>query len=300
MIEPLAHRFTKQLSQITEVAHFASVHILANPTREHDAVKWAPIVNRVSEVQLGQVFACEFLRQNTHQCIGHPLRDLGQILARNLLAQLPIEACLFGKVSTCRVKSGEHIFFVHHHEAAPQVHRSCGNQFAVLHQAQFGGATANVDVQNAMLVVIRTFGSARAVDGQHGFHVVARRRAYKFAALLCQHRGNRFAVLAAQGFTGQDHSTGIDFIGMQARVLVSLVNDVAQGFGVHQAVAQVGREGDGGLVQGGALHHGVAAGQIFGNAAQMNARKNHLRARRADVNAHAVQDHIVLAPERLL
>ena len=32
----------------------------------------------------------------------------------------------------------------------------------------------------------------------------------------------------------------------------------------------------------------------------MNARKHHLGARRAHINAHAVQDHIVLAPQRFL
>ena len=271
LIKALTHSFTKQFAQITEVPHFAAVHILAYAAREHDAIELAPIVYGVCEVQVGQVFACEFLRQNTHQCIGHPLRHLGQILARNLIAQFPIEARLLSKVSTCGVKSGEHIFFVHHHEAATQVHGSRGNQLAVLHQAQFGGASANVDVQNPMFFIVGAFGSARAVNGQHGFHVVARRCAHKFAALLCQHRSNRLAVLTAQGFTGQDHGTGIDLIGMQARVLVGLVNDGAQGFGVHQAVVQIRREGDGGLVQGRAFDHGVAAGQIFGNAAQMDA-----------------------------
>ena len=32
----------------------------------------------------------------------------------------------------------------------------------------------------------------------------------------------------------------------------------------------------------------------------MNAREHHLGARRAHVNAHAVQDHIVLTPQRFL
>ena len=49
-----------------------------------------------------------------------------------------------------------------------------------------------------------------------------------------------------------------------------------------------------------ALDHRVAAGQVFGNAAQVNARKHHLCARRAHIDAHTVQDHIVLAPQRFL
>ena len=132
-----------------------------------------------------------------------------------MLTQLPVKARLFGQVGASRVKSGQHIFFVHHHEAAAQVHRRSGHQFTVLNQAQFGGATANVDVQDAVLFIVRAFGSTRAVNGQHGFHVMACCGAHKLAALFGQHRCNRFTVFAAERFTGQNDRASINFVGVQ-------------------------------------------------------------------------------------
>ena len=103
----------------------------------------------------------------------------------------------------------------------------CGDQFTVLDQSQFGGATADVDVQNAVLFVVRAFGCTRAINGQHGFHVVAGCCANKLAALLGQNGGDRFAVFTAQGFTCQDHGACINFVGVQTRLLISFVNDDA-------------------------------------------------------------------------
>ena len=115
----------------------------------------------------------------------------------------------------------------------------CGHQLAVLHQAQLGSATANVNVQNAMLFIVRTLGRARAVNRQHGLHVVTGRGAHKLAALFCQYGGNRLTVFTAQGFARQNYSTGVNFIGVQARRLIRLVDDGTQGLGVHQAVTQI-------------------------------------------------------------
>ena len=40
------------------------------------------------------------------------------------------------------------------------MHSGRGNQLAVLYQSEFGGAATNVDVQNALLFIVRTFGCA--------------------------------------------------------------------------------------------------------------------------------------------
>ena len=45
---------------------------------------------------------------------------------------------------------------------------------------------------------------------------------------------------------------------------------------------------------------GVRSTKVFGNPAQMDARKNDLGSRRAHINTYTVQDHIVLPPQRLL
>ena len=64
----------------------------------------------------------------------------------------------------------------------------------------------------------------------------------KLTTLFGQHSCNRLAVFPAQGFTGENHRARIYFVRVQARLLVSLVNDGAQGLSVHQGVALVGRQ----------------------------------------------------------
>ena len=174
------------------------------------------------------------------------------------------------------------------------MHRRRGLEFAVFHQAQLGSAAAHIDIQDAALFVKGSFGGTGTKDRQHGLHVVASGGANKLATLFGQHGGNGLAVLAAQGFAGEDDGTGIHFIRVQISAFVSAGDDVGQRACVHLAVAQIGREGNRGLVQRRALHHHVAAGQIFCNAAHVDFGEHHLRARRANVDAHAVQQNIVL------
>ena len=166
---------------------------------------------------------------------------MGQLIAAYLLAHHPIKAGLLGQILTRWVQAGEGIFFIHHHQSATQVNCRGRHQLTVLYQTQLGGTTANVDVQDALFVVVAAFGCARAINGQHGFHVVTCCGTNKFTALFCQHSGNRLAVFAAQGFTGEDHRARVHFVGVQTRLLVCLVDDRTQCLGVHQGIALVGR-----------------------------------------------------------
>ena len=160
LVNPVSHRLTEQFAQIAKVAHFAAVHILTDTAREHDAVQLTPVFHRVCQEQMVQIFACEALVQHTHQGVCHPPSHLGQLVSADLLAHHPVKACLLGQITTCWVQACEGIFLVHHHQPATQVNRRGGHQFTVLNQAQLGGATANVDVQNALLVVVTAFGRA--------------------------------------------------------------------------------------------------------------------------------------------
>ena len=95
---------------------------------------------------------------------------------------------------------------------------------------------------------------------------MAGRGTHKLAALLGQDSGDRFAVLAAKRFARQNDGAGINFIGVQTRLLVGFVNDGTQCFGVHQTVAQIRCQRNGRLIKRGALYHRVAARQVFCNA----------------------------------
>ena len=107
------------------------------------------------------------------------------------------------------------------------MHGCCSDQLTVLDQPQLGRAATDVDVQNTELFVVRALGCTRAINGQHGFHVVAGRCANKLTALLGLNSSDRFAVFTAQGFTCQDHGACINVIRVQTRRLVSIVNDDA-------------------------------------------------------------------------
>ena len=63
---------------------------------------------------------------------------------------------------------------------------------------------------------------------------------------------------------------------MQARGLIGAVNDFAQGLGIHGGLARVGGERNGRLVNGLAVHHGIAAREVFSDSTQVDFRKHHL------------------------
>ena len=56
---------------------------------------------------------------------------------------------------------------------------------------------------------------ARAVGGEHGFHVMAGGGADELAALLRQHLGDALRVLAPQRLAGEDDRAGVDVVGLQ-------------------------------------------------------------------------------------
>ena len=69
---------------------------------------------------------------------------------------------------------------------------------------------------------------------------------------------------------------------------------------VDALLALVGRQRDRRLIERLARDHVVAAGEVLAVAAQVDAREDHLRAGRADVDADADQRHMVLQPDRVL
>ena len=118
---------------------------------------------------------------------------------------------------------------------------SCGDQFTILNEPKFGGASTDVHVQNAVLLIIGSLGRTRAINGQHGLHVVPSCCTNKFSPLLGQDLCDRFAVFTPQSFASQNHGTRIHIIGVQASGLIGSVNDGAKGFGVHGGIVQIRR-----------------------------------------------------------
>lgn len=85
--------------------------------------------------------------------------------------------------------------------------------------------------------------------------------------------------------------------GGDAGLPVGLGDDRAQSIVVDPGLARIRRERHRRQIQGLARDDIIAAGQILGETAQVQARKDHLRAGRADIDADTGQMHIVLDPE---
>jgi hypothetical protein len=141
---------------------------------------------------------------------------------------------------------------------------------------------------------------AGAVGRQHRFHVMAGGSGDELAALLGQDLGDALGVLAAQCLAGEDDDAGIDVVGMQFGGVIGFVDDGAELFVVDALLALIRRQRHRRLEQGLARDDVIAAGQILGEPAQIDPREDHLRARRADVDADRHQRDVVLAPQRIV
>ena len=122
----------------------------------------------------------------------------------------------------------------------------------------------------------------------------------EFTALLGQDRGDALGILASQSLAGENDHTGIDLVGVQIGGDVSVVDDGAELGVIDALLALVRRQRHRRLEQCLARDDVIAAGQILGEAAQVNAREDDLRARGTNVDTDRGQRDIILAPERIV
>ena len=115
-----------------------------------------------------------------------------------------------------------------HLQAATDMYRGGCDHLAVLDKAELGGAAADVDIENALSVVVRHPRGAGTVRRQHRLHVVPRSRGDELAALLGQDLGNALRIVAPERFTGENDDAGIDLVWRNARRDISVVDDGAE------------------------------------------------------------------------
>ena len=87
---------------------------------------------------------------------------------------------------------------------------------------------------------------------------------------------------------------------MEIRPGIGLVDDPPEPGIVDALLALIRGQRDRRLIEGFPRHDVITAGKILAIAPQVDARKDHLRAGRADVNADAHERHMVLLPDRIL
>ncbi len=240
------------------------------------------------------------LGQRLDQSVGHAVRDHVEIVRPDGVALDPGKSGLAGMEFAGRIEPGDLGGLVDHLQAAADMHRGGRRDLAFLDQRQLGGAAPDIDIEDALVLVVRHPRGAGAERRQERFHVMPGGGADELAALLGQDAGDALRVLAPQRLAGQDHGAGIDIVGMQARARIGVVDDLAERRIVDALLALVGRQRHRRLVEGLARDHVVAAGEILAVAAQLDAGEDDLRAGRADIDTDAHQRHVILQPDRIL
>ena len=183
-----------------------------------------------------------------------------------------------GVISSRRVEPHD-LAFLDHLEATADMHGRGRGHFALLDQGELGGAAADIDVEDALVLVARHSRGARAVGGEHRFHMMPGSGGDEFSTLLGKDRRDALRVLTPQRLAGENDHAGIDVVRMELRSIVGVVDDGAELGIVDALLALVRCQRDRRLEQRFARDDVVAAGQILGETAQVNAREDDLRSR---------------------
>ncbi len=264
-------------AEIAEVARFAVIDIFADAAGKHHAVDAAELRDRVGEIKVRDIVRQRPRRHGGDQRIGHAVGDFIEVGGRDGIAAVPGKAGALGVMFPGRVEPDD-LAVLDDLEAAADMHCGGGDHFAVLDQAELGGAAADIDIEDALAAIARYPRGAGAVGRQHRLHMVPGGGGDEFAALLGQDLGDALRVVAPQRFAGENDDAGIDLVRRQAGRDISVVDDDAELLIVDAFFALIRRQRDRRLKQGLARDDVIAAGQILRQAAQMNARKDHLRA----------------------
>ncbi len=238
--------------------------------------------------------------QRHHQRVGHGLGDLIELRGGHRIAAGPRKARLPRMEATRRVEPHDAAVVVDHLQSPADVNGGGRDDAALFQDGELGRAATDVDVEDALVLVVRDPRRARAVGRQHRLHVVAGSGGDEVAALLGQEPRDRLGVLAPQRLAGEDDHAGIDVLRLDAGSRVGLIDDGGERAVVDALVALIRRERHRRLIERFARHHVVAAGQILAVAAQIDAGEDHLRAGGPDVDPDAHQRHMVLDPDRVV
>src|SRR5439155_3851800 len=204
---------------------------------------------------------------------------------------------LGGEMAPGRIQPHDAPLFIDDQQPAPHVHGGGSDHLPPLDKGELGRAAADVDVEYALSRVVRYAGGPRAEGRKHRFHVVAGGGANEFPALLRKNACDGFGVFAPQSFAGQDHDPGVDVVRVQPGVGESPVDDGSQLGIVDELLAPIWGQGDRGLEQRLAGNDEITARELLSHAPQVDAGKNDLRPRGADIDPDAEQGDMVLDPQ---
>ena len=119
--------------------------------------------------------------------------------------------------------------------------------------------------------------------------VVTRRSADELTGIFGEVFDDRLGVFFLECFTGDNHRAGVDILRRQAGVLVRRVDEVVDLIRVDLGRRNVRRQHDRRAIKDFAGSDSKLSRERGAFTAQRNQRKNQMRSRRADVDAHALE-----------
>ena len=190
-----------------------------------------PVDDGVSQIEIGDVIGDRAQHQGVDHGLRHSIGHRIHLLRRHGIADLPVEACTSRVSPPGGVEAFYHAVPVHHLEPAADMDRRRHLDLAFFKNGEFRRATTDINIQDALIAVLRCGGGTRSERRQHAFHVVARGGADEIAALFGHSGGDALRVFAAQRLARQDDCPGVYFAGAEARRGIRIVEDFSQ-FGV--------------------------------------------------------------------
>ena len=177
-----------------------------------------------------------------------------------------------------RVEPDDAADVVDHLQPAADMQRRGRDHVALGDDGNLGGAAADIEVEDALALLVRDLRRAGAVGGEHRLHVMPGGGGDEIAALLRQQCGDGLGILAPQRLAGEDDHAGVDIAGLHARRRIGLIDDGPERGVVDALVAGIGRQRHRRLEQGLPRHDVIAAGEVLAVTAKVDAGEDDLRA----------------------
>ena len=213
-VDALADGAAEPRAHVAEIPVFALIDVFGDAAGEHDAVDAAEIADRIGQIEVLDVVRHRPHCQRRDQSIGHHVGDFLHVGEIDRIAAIPGKAGALGVMFSRRIEPDD-LAVLDDLQAAADMDGRGRDHLALLDQRELGGAAADVDVEDALVLVAGDARGAGAVGREHRFHVMAGGGGDEFAALLRKDRGDALRVLAPQRLAGENDDAGVDVVGMQ-------------------------------------------------------------------------------------
>ena len=181
--------------KITKILCLTLINIFSNPAGKHYRLNIGQII-----WQIGQEQCRHFIHHHTAQRIDqstcHASSNLIHCFSRNGLAKLKIMTGSFGMKPTRRIQPHD-LAIINGNQPPANIQRRRPDNFPAIQQCQFGRATADINIQNTVFLIMAGLGCTRSKGGQHCLHMVTSGCGNKLTALFRNNLGDRRRIITA-------------------------------------------------------------------------------------------------------